>query len=60
MRGFEKLCQLMAAPGVLVTVSVLPLAWKLALPRTTCWPCGLAQASVAGSMKLATPPAKAE
>ncbi len=31
----EKLCQLMIAPGVLVTVSALPVVAKVAAPFTT-------------------------
>ncbi len=38
----ENACQLMIAPGVLVTVSVLPLVAKLAAPWATAGPVGLA------------------
>ena len=46
-RLMPKLCQLMMAPGVLVTVSVAPLFWKLACPFATCGTSGLAMAPAA-------------
>lgn len=42
-----KVCQLTMAPGVLVTVRVLPCKSNLACPLTTCAPCGLAAAVAA-------------
>ena len=42
--AIEKPCQLMIVPGALVTVSVLPLVERSALPATTFAPVGLASA----------------
>ena len=41
----EKLCQLMTAPGLLVTVRLLPCVEKVACPRVTVGPVGFAYAS---------------
>jgi hypothetical protein len=43
----------MIAPGVLVTVSVLPFTAKLALPEATEAPDGLASAGAAEAVKAA-------
>jgi hypothetical protein len=46
-RSMLKLCQWMMAPGLLVTVSCEPCAWKLAWPPMTCGLSGLAPAPMA-------------
>jgi hypothetical protein len=53
----ENAPQLITAPGVFVTVSVLPLLLKLAVPETTLPPIGFAKAK--GVKHDATASAKA-
>jgi hypothetical protein len=54
----EKLCQLMMALALLVTVRVLPLVAKLAVPLMTCGVRGLAPAALAPTRPASTTPAR--